>query len=72
MISFCLNELNVEGDVIIVGSFLKNPLLCQLVAQLCGDKDVYISNDKAASVRGASQLSHWAKPVSLSLKKCEP
>ena len=71
MISFCLNELNAEGDVIIVGSFLKNPLLCQLVAQLCSDKDVYISNDKAASVRGASQLSHWAKPVSLSLKKCE-
>ena len=38
MISCCLNKLNTQGDVIMDGSFLKNPILCRLVAQLCGKK----------------------------------
>ena len=71
MISFCLYELEAKGDVIIVGSFLKNPLLCQMVAQLCDDKDVYVSNDEAGTVKGAVHLTNWSKKVSLSLKKCE-
>lgn len=72
MITFCLNKLNFKGDVILVGSFLKNTILCQIVAQLCSDKDVYISSDQAATIKGAAQLTDWSKSVSLNLKKCEP
>lgn len=72
MISCCLNKLNTQGDVIMDGSFLKNPILCRLVAQLCGKKNLYISNDEAGTVKGAAQLTQWSQSPTLELEKCEP
>ena len=72
MISCCLNKLNTQGDVIMDGSFLKNPILCRLVAQFCGKKNLYISNDEAGTVKGAAQLTQWSQLPILELEKCEP
>jgi len=65
MVDHCLELLHVEGDVIIVGSYLQNPLLCSLIAQLREGQPVYVSSDEAGTVRGAAQLTNWSAPVSL-------
>lgn len=72
MVDVCLDLLGVHGDVIIVGSYLQNPLLCSLVAQLRREQPVYLSSDTAGTVRGAAQLTDWARPVSVSLTPCVP
>jgi hypothetical protein len=70
MVDYCLEE--VEGDIVIAGSYLQNPLLCGLIAQLRGDQPVQLSSDTAGTVRCAAQLADWTRPVSVSLSKCEP
>jgi len=72
MVDHCLDLLHVEGDVIIVGGYLQNPLLCSLIAQLHGDQAVYVSSDEAGTVRGAAQLTDWTAPVALASQLCEP
>ena len=61
-----------DYDVIVVGAYLQNPLLCSLIAQLCEDQSVYVSSDESGTVRGAAQLTAWSRPVSLALQLCEP
>jgi sugar (pentulose or hexulose) kinase len=72
MVDHCLDLLHVEGDVIIVGSYLQNPLLCSLIAQLREGQPVYVSSDEAGTVRGAAQLTTWTAPVSPDTRRCEP
>jgi hypothetical protein len=72
MVDHCLDLLNVQGDVIVVGSYLQNPLLCSLIAQLREDQAVYVSSDEAGTVRGAAQLTTWSTPVSLAAERCSP
>jgi sugar (pentulose or hexulose) kinase len=72
MVDHCLDLLHVEGDVIIVGSYLQNPLLCSLIAQLREGQPVYVSSDEAGTVRGAAQLTTWTAPVSPATRRCEP
>ena len=71
MVDHCLELLHVEGDVIIVGSYLQNPLLCSLIAQLREGQSVYVSSDEAGTVRGAAQLTNWSAPVSLASQLCK-
>lgn len=70
MVKYCVDLLQVEGSVILVGSYLQNPLLCSLIAQLC-DRQVLLSSDTAGTVRGTAQLTDWDHPVSVSLTPCE-
>jgi sugar (pentulose or hexulose) kinase len=72
MLDHCLDLLRVGSDVIIAGSYLQNPLLCALIAQLRGAQPVYLSNDETGTVRGAAQLTTWSAPVSVSLQRCAP
>ena len=72
MVDHCLDLLQVRGDVIVVGSYLQNPLLCALIAQLRGQQPVYLSSDEAGSVRGAAQLTNWSAPVTLGAQLCVP
>jgi len=72
MVDHCLDLLHVVGDVIVGGSFLQNPLLCSLIAQLRDDQSVYVSSDEAGTVRGAAQLTTWSAPVSLATQRCVP
>jgi sugar (pentulose or hexulose) kinase len=71
MVDHCLDLLHVERDVIIVGGYLQNPLLCGLIAQLRADQSVYVSSDEAGTVRGAAQLTMWSAPVSVASQLCE-
>ena len=70
MVDHCLDLLQVKGDVIVVGSYLKNPLLCALIGQLRGEQPVYLSSDEAGTIRGVAQLTTWSAPVSLSAQLC--
>ncbi len=72
MVDYCLDLLGVENEVIIVGSYLRNPVLCSLIAQLRREQPVNLSSDQAGAVRGAAQLTDWQRPVSVSLTRCEP
>jgi len=72
MVDHCLDLLHVEGDVIVVGGYLQNPLLCSLIAQLREGQLVCVSSDEAGTVRGAAQLTTWSAPVSLSADRCLP
>ena len=35
-------------------------------------KNLYISNDEAGTVKGAAQLTQWSQSPTLELEKCEP
>lgn len=70
MTDYCLDLLQAEGDVIIAGSFLQNPQLCSLVAQL-RNQVVLLSSDTAGTVRGAGQLTDSSTDVSVSLEQAQ-
>jgi sugar (pentulose or hexulose) kinase len=77
MIDQRLTDLNASGDVYIEGAFLKNPLLCQLVARLRANQSIYLSTDATGTVQGALQLINSAKDAAipethLALQPCPP
>jgi sugar (pentulose or hexulose) kinase len=72
MVDHCLDLLHAIGDVIVVGGFLQNPLVCNLIAQLRESQSVNVSGDEAGTVRGAAQLTTWSAPVSLATQRCAP
>jgi hypothetical protein len=72
MVDYCLDLLQAESDVLIAGSYLQNPLLCALIAQLRASQPVLLSSDTAGTVRGTAQLTNWWRPVSVSLAHCKP
>lgn len=57
MADYELDLLGAEGDVIIEGAWLKNPLLCDLLAQLRPQQNIFISTDDTGTVSGAAQLA---------------
>lgn len=59
MLDLQLNNLGCKGDIVIEGAFIKNALICQLLAQLRGHQTVYISQDNTGTVQGAAQLTQW-------------
>lgn len=63
MIDQRLNDLQATGPIFIEGAFLKNPLLCQLVAQLRSEQTVYLSADDTGTVQGALLLTRVAGQV---------
>lgn len=60
MIDQRLSDLQATGPIYIEGAFLKNPLLCQLVAQLRSEQPVYLSADDTGTVQGALLLTGLA------------
>jgi len=72
MVDHCLNLLHARGDVIVVGSYVQNPLLCSLIAQLRGGQSVHVSSDESGTVRGTAQLTTWSAPVSIATEQCVP
>ena len=55
-----IDNLNVShGDIIIEGSFSRNPLIASLLAQLRPSQKVFIAEDQAGTMRGAAMLAHW-------------
>lgn len=67
MIDQRLNDLQATGPVFIEGAFLKNPLLCQLVAQLRDEQPIYLSADDTGTVQGAVLLTKLPKNENFTL-----
>ena len=70
MVDHCLDLLQVRGDVIVVGAYLQNPLLCSLIAQLRDGQSVFVSSDESGTIRGTAQLTTWSAPVSIATEFC--
>ena len=54
-----LDMLNTSGDIFIEGAFLKNPLLCAVLAQLRHGQEVWLSADETGTVQGCAYLTSW-------------
>ncbi len=52
-----LDILDSQGDLIVEGAWLRNALLCELLAQLRPQQTVYLSTDETGTVNGAAQLA---------------
>ena len=73
MINQRLSDLNAEGPIYIEGAFLKNPLLCRLVAQLRPNQTVFASSDNTGTVLGAAALIKYGEQAhKLDLETVEP
>lgn len=59
VMDYQLDLLASQGDVYIEGAFLKNPLLCAVLAQLRSNNRVWLSKDSTGTVQGAAQLMNW-------------
>lgn len=70
MIDQRLCDLKASGPVYIEGAFLKNPLLCALVAQLRPHQKVMLSSDNTGTVMGAAQLLSVDSPCEVDLINC--
>lgn len=57
MVDYELEMLGSEGDLVVEGAWLRNPLLCGLLAQLRPGQPVLLSADETGTVSGAAQLA---------------
>lgn len=74
VIDFQLELLQVSGDIFIEGSFLKNTLLCSVLAQLRGSQKVFLSSDTTGTVAGCALLTRRGNHLQpdLSYETCTP
>lgn len=73
MIDHCLYLIDAQGDLIIEGSFLRNPVLCGLLAALRQPQSTFLSDDMTGTVTGAAMLARWPPhDVSVRLRPCTP
>lgn len=59
VMDYQLDLLCSQGDLYIEGAFLKNPMLCRVLAQLRSGATVWMSEDSTGTVRGCAQLTGW-------------
>ncbi|MBB3061264.1 FGGY-family carbohydrate kinase [Microbulbifer rhizosphaerae] len=63
MLDYLLDLLGARGDIFVEGAFLKNPILCALLAQLRGHQQVWLSADDTGTVQGCASLVDWVGGV---------
>lgn len=61
MLDYQLDLLSAKGDIFIEGAFLKNPLLCSILAQLRAGQKVWLSADATGTVQGCAHLAYWGE-----------
>ncbi len=60
MCTLTLDNLEIEhGDLIVDGSFAQNHLLCEIIAALRPNQNLYVAMDQAGTARGAAMLATW-------------
>ncbi len=62
MLDYQMDLINAEGDIFIEGAFLKNSLLCSVLARLRSGQKVFLSSDSTGTVQGCAQLTRWGAP----------
>lgn len=63
MCTLTLDNLEIEhGDLIVDGSFAQNHLLCEIIAALRPNQNLYVAMDQAGTARGAAMLATWHQP----------
>jgi len=72
MLDVELDILKAEGDIFIEGAFLRNRLLCRLLASLRRDQTVYLSGDEAGTTKGGAVLAGFEEFMTESLELCQP
>jgi sugar (pentulose or hexulose) kinase len=73
MLDYQLDLVDARSTLIIGGAFLKNPLLCGLLAQLRAGQTLLASSDITGTVMGTAQLAHWDEPAeTLALDSIQP
>ncbi|MET0357721.1 MAG: FGGY family carbohydrate kinase, partial [Cellvibrio sp.] len=65
MMDLQLELLEVESDIFIEGSFLKNPFMLAVLAQLRAPQTLYISESQFGTVQGCALLSQWNTGVQI-------
>ncbi len=63
MLDYQLDLVASSGEIIIGGAFLKNPLICALLAQLRAPQRVLRSADLTGTVLGTAMLANWEEPA---------
>jgi len=63
MVDYELELLNAQGPILFGSASQKNPLLCQLLAQLRPQQKVFVSNDNASTIKGAWSLTRGQKKL---------
>ncbi|MCP8898265.1 FGGY-family carbohydrate kinase [Gilvimarinus xylanilyticus] len=71
MLDLELELLNAEGDIFLEGAFLKNALLCQLLATLRPEQRLFLSGDSTGTVKGAAALADPDASVAEERVRCE-
>lgn len=56
-----------RGALIIEGSFIKNPLLCEVLSHLRPQQPVVTSEDFAGTMRGAAILANWSQREAMAM-----
>ena len=72
MLDYQLTAINCRGDIIIEGAFLKNPLLCGLLAQLRAPQQLLLSEDDTGTVTGCAILASGNTAANIPLTPCDP
>jgi sugar (pentulose or hexulose) kinase len=67
-----LDLLQHNGDVIIEGAWLRNPLLCAVLAQLRQGQALWLSADETGTVTGAAQLALGIDEAGVALERVAP
>ncbi|QKX17605.1 FGGY-family carbohydrate kinase [Microbulbifer sp. YPW1] len=73
MLDFQLSAIGSRGHIIIEGAFLKNPIICGLLAQLRAPQQIYLSEDDTGTVTGCAMLTLGSEAdASSTLRTCTP
>ncbi len=71
MTDYCLDRLEVTGEVIVEGSFVNTSAYIRCLARLRDKQTVYISSDNTGTVSGAALMARIDHPRSPQLKRIE-
>ncbi len=67
MMNYCADLLNANNEIVITGSFIQNPILCEVFAQLRAGQPLKLARDTGGTVRGAALLANWPSEPNVSL-----
>lgn len=71
MLDYQLDLVKAQGTIFIEGVFLKNPWICEILAQLRPHQTIMLSSDTTGTVQGCAQLINWkAEQTPLNTLKC--